>query len=56
MSDLLAIQLSEEGSLASSMLAREHTPSWNDAPERNHAEVLQRFDDVIARFTAQVAS
>lgn len=26
---------------------------WNDAPERTHAEVLARFDDAIARLTAQ---
>ena len=25
---------------------------WNDAPERTHAEVLQRFDEAIARLEA----
>lgn len=26
--------------------------AWNDAPERTHAEVLQRFDEAIARLEA----
>lgn len=26
---------------------------WNDAPERTHAEVLQRFDDAIIRLSRQ---
>lgn len=30
--------------------------NWNDAPKRTHAEVLQRFDDAIARLTAQTVS
>ena len=25
---------------------------WNDAPERTHAEILQRFDEAIARLEA----
>ncbi len=26
--------------------------TWNDAPERTHAEILQRFDEAIARLEA----
>ena len=35
-------------------LAPDNTPlhKWNDAPERTHAEVLQRFDEAIARLEA----
>ena len=29
-----------------------HLFDWNDAPERTHAEVLQRFDEALARLEA----
>ncbi len=29
--------------------------TWNDAPERTHAEVLQHFDEAIARLAASVS-
>lgn len=33
-------------------LAADDLVEWNDAPERTHAEVLQRFDEAIARLEA----
>ena len=48
----LGVQFSEQGSSAARLLATDHAPSWNDAPERTHAEVLQRFDEAIARLEA----
>lgn len=49
---LEAIEIKLEYITSAEALRLEHIPTFNDAPERTHAEILQRFDEAIARLEA----
>lgn len=46
------IAVSEKSKAAVDAFNETHLPIWNDAPDRTHNEVLQRFDEAIARLEA----